>query len=101
MSRVLNLKEVDNRLQKLVQSLRSSNEECEVKDERGDTVAVVLPVERYESYQAHQRRREANFAILDKVAEDLKDYDPDFIEGLIEKAEAEVKAEAANKRVSG
>ncbi len=54
----------------------------------------MMPIERYESYQAYLKQKEKNFAILDTVAEDLKNYEPDFIERQIEKAVQEVKAEA-------
>ncbi|MCZ6634435.1 MAG: hypothetical protein O7G87_13605 [bacterium] len=58
----------------------------------------MLPIERYESYQAYLRQREADFAIFDKVDEDLKGYDPDFLDAQVEKAIGEVKAEAQKKR---
>jgi PHD/YefM family antitoxin component YafN of YafNO toxin-antitoxin module len=90
----MNIEDVGSKFSQLVQSLRSSKEACEVTDEAGQTVAVVLPVERYESYQTYQRQREKDFAVLDKIDEDLKDYDPGFIESQIEKAVDEVKAEA-------
>lgn len=98
MSQIMNIEDGGNKFSKIVQSLRSSNEECEVKDEAGQTVAVVLPASRYEDYQAYQRQREKDFAVLDEVADDLKDYDPDFIESQIEKAVTEVKAESNHAR---
>ncbi len=100
MSQAINLKDAGSELRNLVQSIRSANEECEVKDDVGQTVAVVLPAERYESYQAYQRRRDANFAVLDRFAEKTKGYDPDFIEAQIEKAVEEVKAKSRAKRPS-
>jgi hypothetical protein len=97
-SQILNLKDGGSKLRQIVQSLRASKEECEVQNEEGQTVAVVLPMERYKSYQTYLRQREADFAVLDEIAEDLKDYDPDFIERQIDKAVAEVKAQAKIKQ---
>ena len=91
MSQVLNLKQAGSRLRQLVQSLCSSNEECEVKDETGQTVAVVLPVERYRFYQ---QEWEADFAAVDQLRNRMKQNDPDFVEAQIEKAVAEVKAKS-------
>ena len=59
MSQAINLKDTGSAFRDLVQALRSSNEACEVKDDTGQTVAVVLPAERYASYQEYQCHREA------------------------------------------
>ena len=98
MSQAINLKEADSRLQGLVEALCSSNEMCEVKDERGRTIAAVLPASRYASYQAYLRRRAQHFAVLDRLAEKMKGYSPDFIEAQVEKAVNEVKSEARARR---
>lgn len=98
MSIVLKLQDAGGKFRQLVESFREKKEECIVQDEQDRPVAVVLPIERYESYQAYRRQREKDFAALDDVAEDLKDFDPDFLEAQIEKAVAEVKAEANEKR---
>lgn len=99
MSQAINLKDAGSKLRNLVQSLRSANEECEVKDDTGQTVAVVLPAERYESYQAYQRQREADFAVFDEIDEAFKDIDPEELQARIDQAAEEVKAEANAKRV--
>ena len=100
MSQTMKIKDVGGRFSQLVRSLRSSNETCEVTDESGQTVAVVLPAERYESYQAYQRWREADFAILDEVAEAFKDVDPDELEARINQAVEEVNAERNARRAT-
>ena len=64
MSQVLNLKEAGSRFRELVQSLRSSNEACEVRNEKGQMVAVVLPVERYRLYQ---QEWEKDFVAVDRT----------------------------------
>ncbi len=101
MSQTMKIKDAGSKFRRLIESFREKKEECVIQDEKDRPVAVVLPIERYESYQAYRRQRERDFAILDKVAEDFKDYDPDFIEGQIEKAVAEVKVEAKNKQQAG
>ncbi len=100
MSQVLNLKEVGDRLRQLVQSLRSSNEECEIKDEEGQTVAVVLPAERYESYQVYLRQREQDFAVFDEVDEALKDFGPEELQARVDQAVEEVKTKYNMKRAT-
>lgn len=101
MAQILKLKDASAPWRKLIASLRTKPQEGIVKDEKDQIVAVVLPIERYESYQAYLRQREEDFAVLDEVDKDLKDYDPDFIEAQIEKAVAEVKAESKEKRLAG
>ena len=73
---VLNLKEAGSKLQELVQSLRSSNEACEVRNEKGQMVAVVLPVERYRLYQ---QEWEKDFAAVDRIRDKMRDNDPDSV----------------------
>lgn len=101
MAQILKLKDASAPWRKLITALRTEPQEGIVKDEKDQTVAVVLPVERYESYQAYLRQREEDFAVLDGIDEDLKGYDPDFIEAQIEKALVEVKAESKEKRLAG
>lgn len=98
MPRILKLQDTDSQFRKLVESVRQRKEECVVQDEQDRPVAVVLPIERYENYQAYLRQREEDFAVFEEVAEDLKGYDPDFLEAQIEKAVAEMKVEAKAKR---
>ena len=73
---VLNLKEAGSKLQELVQSLRSSNEACEVRNEKGQMVAVVLPVERYRLYQ---QEWEKDFVAVDRIRDKMRDNDPDSV----------------------
>ena len=85
---VLNLKEAGSKLQELVQSLRSSNEACEVRNEAGQMVAVVLPVERYRLYQ---QQWEKDFVAVDQIRDKMRDNDPDYVETQIVKAVAEAE----------
>ena len=94
MAQMIQLQNSDESLRRMVETCRNQNEECVIQDNQNRPVAVMMPIERYESYQAYLKQREKNFAILDTVAEDLKNYEPDFIERQIEKAVQEVKAEA-------
>ena len=101
MSQTIKLKDAGSKFQRLIESFQESKEECVIRDDKDRPVAVVLPIERYKSYRSYLRQRERDFAILDEVAGDLKDCDPDFIEGQIEKAVTEVKAEAKEKQQAG
>lgn len=94
MAQMIQLQNSDETLRRMVETCRNQNEECVIQDNQNRPVAVMMPIERYESYQAYLKQKEKNFAILDTVAEDLKNYEPDFIESQIEKAVQEVKAEA-------
>ena len=94
MAQLVQLQNSDKSLRRMVETCRNQNEECVIQDNQNQPVAVMMPIERYESYQAYLKQKEKNFAILDTVAEDLKNYDPDFIENQIEKAVQEVKIEA-------
>ena len=94
MAQMIQLQNSDETLRRMVETCRNQNEECVIQDNQNRPVAVMMPIERYESYQAYLKQKEKNFAILDTVAEDLKNYEPDFIERQIEKAVQEVKAEA-------
>ena len=85
---VLNLKEAGSKLQELVQSLRSSHEACEVRNEAGQMVAVVLPVERYRLYQ---QQWEKDFVAVDQIRDKMRDNDPDYVETQIVKAVAEAE----------
>ena len=94
MAQMIQLQNSDETLRRMVETCRNQNEECVIQDNQSRPIAVMMPIERYESYQAYLKQKEKNFAILDTVAEDLKNYEPDFIERQIEKAVQEVKAEA-------
>ncbi len=92
MAQMIQLQNSDESLRRMIETCRNQNEECVIQDNQNRPVAVMMPIERYESYQAYLKQKEKNFAILDTVAEDLKNYEPDFIERQIEKAVQEVKA---------
>lgn len=94
MAQLIQLQNSDETLRRMVETCRNQNEECVIQDNQNRPVAVMMPIERYESYQAYLKQKEKNFAILDTVAEDLKNYDPDFIRSQIEKAVQEVKADS-------
>ena len=94
MAQMIQLQNSDKSLRRMVETCRNQNEECVIQDNQNRPVAVMMPIERYESYQAYLKQKKKNFAILDTVAEDLKHYEPDFIERQIEKAVQEVKADA-------
>ena len=89
MSQVLNLKDSDSKFRQLVQSLCSNDEACEVKNDRGQTVAVLLPAERYASYRTYMRQKAEDFAVFDRVAEAFKDVDD--LSARIDQAVDEVK----------
>ncbi len=91
---MIQLQNSDEALRRMVETCRNQNEECVIQDNQNRPVAVMMPIERYESYRAYLKQKEKNFAILDTVAEDLKNYEPDFIERQIEKAVQKVKADA-------
>jgi hypothetical protein len=88
MSQAINLKEAGSRLQKLIQSLRSSNEECEVKDERGETVAVILPADQYVIFQ---KEWDEDFKVFHEVAKDLKGYSAEELQTRVDQAVEDVK----------
>ena len=94
MAQMIQLQNSDETLRRMIETCRNQNEECVIQDNQNRPVAVMMPIERYESYQAYLKQKERNFAILDTVAEDLKNYEPDFIESQIEKAVHEVKADS-------
>ena len=98
MSQVLNLERSDRKLRRLIESFREKQEECVIQDEQERPVAVLLPIDRYESYQAYLRQREKDFAVFDRIDAKMKDYDPDFIEAQVEKAVAEVKTQGKPRK---
>ena len=96
-SQTLELEDTGGKFRQVVESFREKQEACVIQDDEDRPVAVVLPIERYESYEAYRRRREENFAVLDRIAEKMQGYDPDYVESQIEKAVAEVKTEGKAK----
>ncbi len=95
MSQVINLKEAGSRLRQLVQSLRSSNEECEVKDEQGQTVAVILSADQYALFQ---KGWDEDFKVFHDVAEDLKGYSAEELQARVDQAVEEVKGQPRTAR---
>ena len=91
MSQVINLKDADSRIQKLVQSIRSSNEECEVIDEQGDTVAVILPADQYALFQ---KEWEDDFKVFHDVAEDLRGHSAEELQARVDQAVEEVQGQS-------
>lgn len=91
MSQTIKIEDSDNKFSQIVQSLRTANEPYEITDNDGQIVAVVLSSASYETYQAYQKQREADFAILDDVAEAFKDVPPDELTSRIDQAVEEVK----------
>lgn len=94
MSQTMKLKDTGGKFRRLIESFSQKKEACVIQDDQNQPVAVVLPIERYESYRAYQRQREADFSVFDRIDKKMKDYDPDFIDAQIDKAVAEVKANA-------
>ncbi len=93
MSQVFNLKEAGSKFRELVQSLRSSNEACEVRNEKGQMVAVVLPAERYRLYQ---QEWEKDFVAVDRIRDKMRDNDPDYVETQIVNAVSEIKGKSGD-----
>ena len=75
---VLSLKDSDSKFRQIVQSLCSTDEACEIKNDQGQTVAVLLPTKRYASYQTYLRQKAEDFAVFDRILEE-KMTDPVFI----------------------
>ena len=101
MSQVLKLKDAGSKLRQVVESLRKKKEEYILQNDQDEAVAVVMPIESYEFYQAYLREREADFAIFDRVAEAFEDVDPEELQAKIDQATEEVKAKYnAQRRAS-
>ena len=87
---VLSLKDSGSKFRQIVQSLCSADEACEIKNDQGQTVAVLLPTERYASYQTYLRQKAEDFAVFDRLAEAFKDADN--LQARIDRAVEEVKS---------
>lgn len=94
MAETVKLRDTDQKVRDFFNARRSSGEEAVVQDENDETVAVVLPRDRYASYQIYLRQREEDFAIFDEIDEKLKGYDPDQLQAAIDQAVEEVKAKS-------
>lgn len=98
MARILKLKDAGQSWRKLIETFRDEPQEGIVQDDNNQAVAVVLPAEQYASYQAYLQQREKDFAVLDEIAEDMKQYDPKEIQARIDQAVEEVKAKSRPQR---
>ena len=100
MTQILKLKDASPPWRRLISELGAKSQESIIKDDNDQTVAVILPIERYESYQAYLRQREADFAVFDDVAEAFREVDSDELQARIDQAVDEVKAERNARRAT-
>lgn len=100
MTQILKLKDASPPWRRLIGELRTRVQESIIKDDNDQTVAVVLPIEHYESYQAYLRQREADFAVFDDLSEAFKEVDPDELQTRIDQAVDEVKTEYNARRAT-
>ena len=99
MAQILKLKDASASWRQRLSELRTKPQESVIKDDNDQTVAVVLPIERYESYQTYRRQREKDFAVFDDVAEAFKDMDPDELQSRIDQAVQDQPAEEGDDDV--
>ena len=93
MPRTLKLRDAaDINIREFINKFRASNEEYVIQDDDDETVAVMMPAGQYEMFRSYQRRREQNFAVIDRIREKMKDVDPDELQARIDQAVEEVKA---------
>ncbi len=59
MPQILKLQDAGDKFREVIKSICETKEECIIQDEQGRPVAVILPYERYESFQIYQRQTEA------------------------------------------
>ena len=97
MAQVLKLKDAGSRWQQLLDDLRQRPEKVVIEDEESRPVAVVVPLELYQRYEAE---READFAVFHEVKEALKGYDPAELQARIDQAVEEVKAKSRPQRAA-
>jgi len=98
MAQILKLKDTDRPIRDFFSTYRTATEECVIQGEDNQTVAAVLPAKQYEIYQDYRRRREQNFAVVDRIREKMKGFDPEEVQARIDQAVEEVKAESRAKR---
>lgn len=94
MAVTVKLRDTDQKVRDFFNARRSSAEECVIQDDNDQAVAAVLPAKQYQTYQEYLRRRERNFAVLDRIREKMKDVDPDELQARIDQAVEEVKAKS-------
>ena len=100
MAQILKLKDASVPWRKLIDAFREMPQEGIVQDENDQVVAAVLSAQQYEAYRAYLRRREQNFAVIDRVRKKMKDFDTDEIQESIDQAFEEVKNETRAARSS-
>ena len=96
MPQTLKLRDANVNVREFINTCRTSNEEYVIQDEDDQTVAALLPANQYASYQTYVRRREQNFAVIDRIREKMKGFDPDEIQARIDQAVEEVKAKSGS-----
>lgn len=89
MTHILPLKNIEKKIRQLANAFKKETDEYVIQDDQNQPIAVVLPLERYASYQDYLRQREKDFAIFDTIDKKMSAYDPDFIDNQIEKAMAD------------
>ena len=95
MSQTLKLRDADQKVREFINACRTANEEYVIQDDDDQTVAVVVPKE---MYQLYQQEWEKDFAVVDRIREKMKGFDPDEIQASIDQAVEEVKAISRAKR---
>ena len=95
MSQTLKLKDADTKVRDFINACRTSNEEYVIQDDDDQTVAVVVPKE---MYQLYQQEWEKDFAVVDRIREKMKGFDPAKIQARIDQAVEEVKAKSRAER---
>ncbi len=94
MTQIFKLRDADRKVQEFLDARKTSGEECIVQGDDDQPIVAILPAQQYQAYQEYLRRREQNFAVLDRIAKKTKDVDPEIIEQKIEQAVEEVKAQS-------
>ena len=92
MTQILKLRDADRKVRDFFNARNTSGEECIIQGDDDQPIAAILPAQQYEAYQQYLKRREQNFAVLDRIAQKTKEVDPEIIEGKINQAVEEVKA---------
>ena len=95
MAQILKLKDASAPWRKLIDAFRETPQEGIVQNEDNQAVAVVLPMEVYQLYQGEWER---DFAVVDRIREKMKGFDPDEVQANIDKAVEEVKAKSRPTR---
>ena len=97
MPQTLKLRDTNVNVREFINTCRTANEEYVIQDDDDQTVAVVVPKEMYQIYQQEWER---DFAVVDRIREKMKGFDPDEIQARIDLAVEEVKAKSRAERES-